>query len=46
MRTIKKSTFTDDSVIPSIKAVSGEQIRVVIKFLPILESINPEALAG
>jgi len=46
MRTIKKPTPANDSVNPSsIKAVSAEQIRAVIKFLPILESINPEDLA-
>ena len=46
MRTIKQSTPANDSVNPlSIKAVSTEQIRAVIRFLPVLESINPENLA-
>jgi hypothetical protein len=43
MRTIKKSTPTDDSVNRSyVKAVSTEQNREVVKFLPIFESIKPE----
>ena len=45
MRTIKKSTPADDSVNPSwMKPFSIEQIPAVTKFLPIFESINPEAL--
>ena len=46
MRTIKKSTPANDPVNnPPIMIVSAEQIRAVIKFLPILESIHPEDLA-
>jgi ADP-ribosyl-[dinitrogen reductase] hydrolase len=46
MRSVNRSTATDDSVKqPTIKPVSAEQIRALIKFLPILESINPEDLA-
>jgi hypothetical protein len=42
MRTIKESKPANDSVNPScIKAVSKQQIRVLTKFLPILEKINP-----
>ncbi len=45
MRTTKKSTPANDSVNRSyIKAVSTKQIRAVVKFLPILESIKPEDL--
>jgi uncharacterized protein DUF6508 len=45
MRKTKKPTPTDDSVnLPWVKPVSIEQIPAVIKFLPILESINPEDL--
>lgn len=45
MRTIKKSTPTDDSVNPSWIKPSIEQILAVTKFLSIMESINPEDLA-
>lgn len=45
MRTAKKSTPTDDSVNPPwVKPFSIERIGTVIKFLPILEGINPEDL--
>jgi hypothetical protein len=46
MRTIKKPTPANDSVNPpSIKAVSAEQIRAVIKYLPVFENINPDDFA-
>ena len=45
MRKTKNSTPANDSVNRSyVKAVSTEQIRAVVKFLPILESIKPEDL--
>jgi hypothetical protein len=45
MRTIKKSTPANDPVnLSPIKTVSAEQMQVVIKFLPVLENINPEDL--
>lgn len=43
MREARKSRSADNSVNPSgIRPVSQEQIRAVIKFLPIFESIKPE----
>jgi hypothetical protein len=46
MRKTKESTSANDSVnLSSIKPVSAEQIRAVIKFLPIFEDINPEDLS-
>ena len=46
MRKTKESTSANDSVnLSSIKPVFAEQIRAIIKFLPIFENINPEDLA-
>jgi len=46
MRTIKKSTPANDSVnLTPIKAVSAEQMKAVIKFLPIFRNIDSNDFA-